>query len=108
MAAVWYPNVYPGWAPYREGHWAWVEPWGWTWVDDAPWGFAPFHYGRWVNVGGRWGWVPGPVAVASGVCSGAGGLGRRTGLRRVDWDSEAVEWAGLRWDGTIRLSPPTT
>ena len=24
-------------------------PWGWTWVDDAPWGFAPFHYGRWVN-----------------------------------------------------------
>ena len=59
--AVWYPNVHPGWAPYHEGHWAWVEPWGWTWVDDAPWGFAPFHYGRWVNAGGRWGWVPGPV-----------------------------------------------
>ncbi len=58
---VWYPNVHPGWAPYREGHWAWVEPWGWTWVDDAPWGFAPFHYGRWVFVGNRWGWVPGPV-----------------------------------------------
>jgi len=52
--SVWYPNVPPGWAPYREGHWAWVEPWGWTWVDDAPWGFAPFHYGRWVNAGGRW------------------------------------------------------
>jgi len=39
-----------------------VEPWGWTWVDDAPWGFAPFHYGRWVYVG-YWAWVPGPVAV---------------------------------------------
>jgi hypothetical protein len=20
-------------------------PGGWTWIDDAPWGFAPFHYG---------------------------------------------------------------
>jgi hypothetical protein len=60
---VWYPRVAEGWAPYRDGHWAWVEPWGWTWVDDAPWGFAPFHYGRWVNDSGRWGWVPGPVGV---------------------------------------------
>jgi hypothetical protein len=59
--AVWYPRVHEGWAPYREGHWTWVEPWGWTWVDDAPWGFAPFHYGRWAIVGGRWGWVPGPM-----------------------------------------------
>ena len=60
---IWYPRVQEGWAPYREGHWAWVEPWGWTWVDDAPWGFAPFHYGRWFNDGGRWGWIPGPVGV---------------------------------------------
>ena len=37
-------------------------PWGWTWVDDAPWGFAPFHYGRWAYVGGSWGWIPGPVS----------------------------------------------
>jgi len=48
-----------GWAPYREGHWAWVEPWGWTWIDDEPWGFAPFHYGRWAFVAGAWSWVPG-------------------------------------------------
>jgi hypothetical protein len=59
---VWYPTVVStGWAPYREGHWAWVRPWGWTWVDDAPWGFAPFHYGRWALIGGSWGWVPGPI-----------------------------------------------
>ncbi len=58
---VWFPHVEPGWAPYHNGHWAWIDPWGWTWVDDAPWGYAPFHYGRWVNVYGRWGWVPGPV-----------------------------------------------
>ena len=62
---VWYPHVSPGWAPYRDGHWAWVDPWGWTWVDDEPWGYAPFHYGRWCSVGGRWGWVPGPVAVSA-------------------------------------------
>jgi hypothetical protein len=60
---VWVPNQTPGgWAPYHNGHWVWVSPWGWTWVDDMPWGFAPFHYGRWAYVGGVWGWVPGPVA----------------------------------------------
>jgi hypothetical protein len=49
------------WAPYHDGHWAWVDPWGWTWVDDEPWGFAVTHYGRWAHRGGRWLWVPGPV-----------------------------------------------
>jgi hypothetical protein len=62
---VWYPSGVAGdWAPYRNGHWAFVEPWGWTWVEDEPWGFAPFHYGRWAFVGSRWGWVPGPLGVA--------------------------------------------
>lgn len=61
----WSPNgVAADWQPYREGHWCWVAPWGWTWVDNEPWGFAPFHYGRWAIIGGSWGWVPGPVAVA--------------------------------------------
>ena len=63
---VWYPTqVRANWAPYRDGHWVWQEPWGWTWVDDAPWGFAPSHYGRWVQVSGRWGWLPGPRASRS-------------------------------------------
>jgi hypothetical protein len=61
---VWVPTqVASGWAPYRDGHWAWVEPYGWTWIDDAPWGFAPFHYGRWAYIDTRWCWVPGPIAV---------------------------------------------
>ncbi len=60
---VWYPRGVPvGWAPYRQGRWAWVEPWGWTWIDEAPWGFAPFHYGRWLHIRGRWAWVPGTRA----------------------------------------------
>jgi hypothetical protein len=61
---VWYPrNVAADWVPYHVGHWVYIAPWGWTWVDEEPWGFAPFHYGRWVIVGSRWGWVPGPVVV---------------------------------------------
>jgi DNA segregation ATPase FtsK/SpoIIIE-like protein len=60
---IWYPRVtVANWAPYRYGQWRYVQPWGWTWVDDAPWGFAPSHYGRWTQVGPRWGWVPGPIA----------------------------------------------
>jgi hypothetical protein len=79
---VWFPNqVAVGWAPYHEGHWEWIPPWGYTWVDDSSWGYAPFHYGRWVTVGGRWGWVAGPVAVravyapALVVFIGGGGVG---------------------------------
>ena len=61
---VWVPtHVAADWAPYRDGHWAWIDPWGWTWVDDAPWGFAVSHYGRWAHLGTRWGWVPGPAHV---------------------------------------------
>ena len=60
LGAVWYPRVaVADWAPYRYGHWDWIAPWGWTWIDDAPWGFAPFHYGRWTMIGERWAWVPG-------------------------------------------------
>jgi len=58
---VWTPAVVvAGWVPFRFGHWAWIPPWGWTWVDDAPWGYATFHYGRWAQLRGSWCWVPGP------------------------------------------------
>ena len=61
---VWTPNrVAADWAPYRDGHWSWIDPWGWTWVDAAPWGFAPYHYGRWAYMRDRWSWVPGPRTV---------------------------------------------
>jgi hypothetical protein len=85
---VWFPNqVAIGWAPYHEGHWDWIAPWGWTWVDDSSWGYAPFHYGRWVSVGGRWGWVAGPVAVQAVyapalvvfIGGGPGGFGGNVG-----------------------------
>jgi hypothetical protein len=62
---VWYPNdVPPDWAPYSDGSWNYVGPWGWSWVGYEPWGFAPYHYGRWSLYGGRWGWYPGPIWAA--------------------------------------------
>ena len=27
------------------------------------WGWAPYHYGRWVSVGNSWGWVPRPHGI---------------------------------------------
>lgn len=58
---VWYPRgVAIDWVPYHNGRWVYIQPWGWTWVESEPWGFAPFHYGRWVNRENRWGWIPGP------------------------------------------------
>lgn len=59
---VWVPSqVSVGWAPYNDGHWAWINPWGWTWIDDAPWGFTVSHYGRWAHIREHWCWVPGPM-----------------------------------------------
>ncbi len=56
---VWSPNTVPaGWQPYSTGSWAYSQPYGWTWVDAQPWGFAPYHYGRWANRNDRWYWVP--------------------------------------------------
>jgi hypothetical protein len=61
---LWTPaTVVAGWVPYRSGRWLWVSPWGWTWVDDARWGYAPFHYGRWVRWRNSWCWVPPPRLV---------------------------------------------
>jgi hypothetical protein len=62
---VWYPSdIAADWTPYRDGAWRFLAPWGWTWIDDASWGFAPSHYGRWARIDDRWGWVPGPQLAA--------------------------------------------
>lgn len=92
--AVWFPTaVAVDWVPYRHGRWMWIRPWGWTWVDDAPWGFAPFHYGRWVTVRGRWCWVPGTYvsrpAYAPALVAWIGGpplgIGIRVGAPALSW-----------------------
>jgi len=85
IGSVWIPNdVPPGWVPYRNGNWVFVEPWGWTWVEAEPWGYAPFHYGRWAHIGPAWAWVPGPVVVrpvyAPALVAFVGGPGFGVGI----------------------------
>jgi hypothetical protein len=87
---VWAPSmVGVGWAPYSFGSWTWIGPWGWTWVDRAPWGFAPFHYGRWAFVHQRWCWVPGPrihhPVWAPGLVAWRNGSGSVDHTRPVGW-----------------------
>jgi len=106
---VWTPvGVAPGWAPYRWGHWVFVEPWGWTWVEDEPWGFAPFHYGRWAFVGGGWCWAPGPIVVrpvyapAFVAFVGGGGFAIGVGVAPVAWFPLAPREVWVPW---YRTSP---
>lgn len=96
--AVWYPrSVDDDWAPYRFGRWAWVAPWGWTWIDQSPWGFAPFHYGRWVHVHNRWGWAPGSYVArpvyAPALVAWVGNPGWNVGFRAGA--APAVGWFPL-------------
>ncbi|MDQ3025096.1 MAG: hypothetical protein M3R58_01120, partial [Pseudomonadota bacterium] len=101
FGALWFPTrVAADWAPYRHGRWDYVRPWGWTWVDDAPWGYAPFHYGRWVHVGDRWAWSPGRREVrptwAPALVAFVGGSNFSVG---VSSGSPSVGWYPLSpWD----------
>ncbi len=56
---VWHPrNVDDNWRPYTEGNWAYTDS-GWTWVSEEPFGWATYHYGRWIEIDRvGWTWVP--------------------------------------------------
>jgi hypothetical protein len=47
------------WRPYTNGHWIYTDA-GWTWISDEKFGWATYHYGRWVRLRSiGWVWVPG-------------------------------------------------
>jgi len=57
---VWRPDVDQAeFRPYyTNGRWAMTE-YGNTWVSNYDWGWAPFHYGRWMyNRYNNWVWLP--------------------------------------------------
>ena len=60
--AVWRPDatvVGVDFTPYESGG-SWVQSdAGWAFSCDYPWGWLPFHYGRWAWFHDYWGWVPG-------------------------------------------------
>jgi len=81
---VWIPTSVPAsWRPYTNGSWA-LTDWGWTWDSNWDWGWAPFHYGRWVDDDTYgWMWIPG-----------------------VDWGPAWVLWdEGDDWIGWAPLPP---
>ena len=102
--SVWYPNDVAGdWAPYRNGYWVDVGSYGPTWVDYAPWGYAPFHYGRWAYIGGRWGWCPGRYVArplwAPALVAWTGGAGWGVS---VSTGGPVYGWVPLSWGEPYR------
>ena len=75
---VWSPYAGADFRPYgSRGHWVYTED-GWAWVSNYEWGWAPFHYGRWIYDDIRgWLWVPGydwaPACVTWGYHDGCYG-----------------------------------
>lgn len=60
---VWRPDVDQAeFRPYySNGRWVMTE-YGNTWVSNYEWGWAPFHYGRWLYTRyNRWVWLPDTV-----------------------------------------------
>ena len=58
---VWRPNTarIVEWSPYTVGQWNYTEL-GWHFTSPEPWGWACYHYGRWVKYRTLgWCWVPG-------------------------------------------------
>src|SRR5438477_1033265 len=58
----WQPDIAvsdPSWRPYADGYWAYTDL-GWTWVSYEDYGWATYHYGRWVRLADYgWVWKPG-------------------------------------------------
>ena len=59
---IWRPDataVGVDFTPYESGgSWQYSDA-GWAFAADYPWGWLPFHYGRWAWFHDYWGWVPG-------------------------------------------------
>jgi len=56
---VWKPyGVSSFWKPYYEGRWVWTRH-GWYWDSFEPYGWAVYHYGRWIyDDYYGWVWIP--------------------------------------------------
>ena len=110
-----------------------IPYYGWTWVDTAPWGWAPYHYGRWVlrerllglgsgTRGARPVYAPALVAFFGGPerpCGdrrsrrqlGRAGVGRApgpmVGETAVHRPTDAVGWGGPRFVNNVVVKRTT-
>jgi len=87
---VWVPSaVAPDWQPYTVGQWVYSD-YGWTWVSEEPWGWATYHYGRWIFIERRgWCWVAGREW-------GPGWVAWRNGGGYIGWAPLPPRWVGSR------------
>ena len=104
---IWKPRISNPtvWAPYTVGRWHYTEL-GWHFTSSEPWGWACYHYGRWVRyrtVG--WCWVPGREWAPAWVSW-------RTSPRHIGWSPlpPAATWnrrSGIRhWaDNRFNIGP---
>jgi hypothetical protein len=92
---VWQPNVAEStsnWRPYTDGHWVWTDR-GWLWDSNEDFGWATYHYGRWVMVAGvGWVWIPGDQWAPAWVS-----------WRQTD-DDDYVGWAPLPPEATFSVN----
>src|SRR5205085_9116215 len=90
----WQPSIAvsnASWRPYSDGYWAYTDL-GWTWVSYEDFGWATYHYGRWIRLRGRgWVWVPGREW-------GPAWVSWRTGGDYVGWAPLPPRRAGEYWD----------
>jgi len=90
----WQPSVAASnttWRPYSDGYWAYTDL-GWTWISYEDFGWATYHYGRWIRLRGRgWVWVPGREW-------GPAWVSWRTGGDYVGWAPLPPRRAGEYWD----------
>lgn len=81
----WQPDIAvrsPSWRPYTDGYWVYSDV-GWTWVSYEDFGWATYHYGRWVRLSNRgWVWV---VGRDSDLEWGPSWVSWRTGGDYVGW-----------------------
>jgi hypothetical protein len=93
---VWSPSICRtdrNWRPYTVGRWVYTDL-GWTWSSAESFGWATYHYGRWVllrNTG--WCWIPGSQWAPAWVCWKSGG-------EYVGWaplPPESLYWRGSDW-----------
>lgn len=90
----WQPTVAvsnTSWRPYSDGYWAYTDL-GWTWISYEDFGWATYHYGRWIRLRGRgWVWVPGREWAPAWVSW-------RTGGDYIGWAPLPPRRAGEYWD----------
>ncbi|MGA9522963.1 MAG: DUF6600 domain-containing protein, partial [Myxococcaceae bacterium] len=90
---VWRPHswiVGSGFTPYgSHGHWVHTD-YGWSFESDFEWGWAAFHYGRWMIAPGHgWVWVPGTRWAPAWVTWRHGG-------GYIGWAPMAPDWVHVR------------